>query len=92
MTPRKRSISAHTYLENSEPIVSTFNLLNGRNTNFSKTELKSDESTLLVLIDFCTVYSEALCRKNEDFDLNTGSKTQNMEGVSLDLIFHNIFW
>ena len=35
---------------------------------------------------------EALCTKNEDFDqtyLNTGSKTQNVEGLSLDLILHN---
>jgi hypothetical protein len=34
---------------------------------------------------------EAFCAKNEDFDetyLNTGSKTQNMEELSLDLIFH----
>ena len=37
---------------------------------------------------------EALCTKNEDFDqtyLNTGSKTQNVEELSLDLIFHNNF-
>ena len=34
-------------------------------------------------------------QKNEDFDqtyLNTGSKTQNVEELSLNLIFHNIFW
>ena len=33
--------------------------------------------------------------KNEDFGqtyLNTGSKTQNVEELSLDLIFHNNFW
>jgi hypothetical protein len=33
---------------------------------------------------------EAFCTKNEDFDhiyLNTGSKTQNVEKLSLDLIF-----
>ena len=38
---------------------------------------------------------EALCAKNEDFDqtyLNTGSKTQNVGELSLDLIFHNTFW
>ena len=38
---------------------------------------------------------EALCTKNEDFDqtyLNTGSKIQNVEQLSLDLIFHNYFW
>ena len=38
---------------------------------------------------------EALCTKNEDFYqtyLNTGSKTQNVEELSLDLIFHNNFW
>ena len=32
---------------------------------------------------------EAFCTKNEDFDqiyLNTGSKTQNVEKLSLDLI------
>ena len=34
-------------------------------------------------------------QKNEGFDqtyLNTGSKTQNVEELSLDLIFHNNFW
>ena len=34
----------------------------------------------------------AIIAKNEDFDqtyLNTGSKTQNVEELSLDLIFHN---
>ena len=34
-------------------------------------------------------------KKNEDFNqtcLNIGSKTQNVEEVSLDLIFHNHFW
>ena len=33
--------------------------------------------------------------KNEDFVqtyLNTGSKIQNVEELSLDLIFHNNFW
>ena len=38
---------------------------------------------------------EALGTKNEDFDqtnLNTGSKTQNVEELSLDLIFHDSFW
>ena len=38
---------------------------------------------------------EVLCTKNEDFDqayLNTGSKTQNVEESSLDMIFHNNFW
>ena len=38
---------------------------------------------------------EGFCPKNEDFDqiyLNTGSKTQNVEELSLDLIFHNNFW
>ena len=37
---------------------------------------------------------EAFCTKNEDFDqvyLDTDSKTQNGEKLSLDLIFHNIF-
>jgi hypothetical protein len=32
---------------------------------------------------------------NEEFDqtyLNTGSKTQNVEELSLDLTFHNNFW
>ena len=36
-----------------------------------------------------------MCTKNEDFDgtyLNIGSKTQNVEELSLDLIFHNNFW
>ena len=36
----------------------------------------------------------ALCTKNEDFHqtyLNTGSNTQNVEGLSQDLIFYNIF-
>ena len=35
---------------------------------------------------------EAFYTKNEDFDqkyLNTGSKTQNVEDLSLDLIFHD---
>ena len=41
--------------------------------------------TLEVLIDFCPVQSECLT-------LNTGSKTQNVEELSLDLIFHNNFW
>ena len=39
--------------------------------------------------------NQALVTKNEDFDqtyLNTGSKTQNEEKLSLDLIFHNDFW
>jgi hypothetical protein len=34
-------------------------------------------------------------QKNEDFDqtyLKTDSKTQNVEDLSLDLIFHNDFW
>ena len=38
---------------------------------------------------------EAFYTKDEDFDqiyLNTGSKTQNGEELSLDLIFHNNFW
>ena len=38
---------------------------------------------------------EALCTKNKDFNqtyLNTGLKTQNVEELSLDLIFHNNFW
>ena len=33
--------------------------------------------------------------RNEDFDqiyLNTGSKTQNVEKLSLGLIFYNNFW
>ena len=33
--------------------------------------------------------------KDEDFDqtyVNTGLKTQNMEELSLDLIFHDNFW
>ena len=35
------------------------------------------------------------CAKSFNFDqtyLNTGLKTQNMEELSLDLIFHNNFW
>ena len=35
---------------------------------------------------------EAFCTKNEDFDqtsVNTVSKTQSVEELSLDLIFHN---
>ena len=43
MTPRKRTISVHTYLENGEPIVST---LQGRNVNFLRTKFKSDKWTL----------------------------------------------
>ena len=38
---------------------------------------------------------EAFCTKDEDFDqkyLNVGSRTQNVEELSLDLIFHNNFW
>jgi hypothetical protein len=38
---------------------------------------------------------EAFCTKNEDFDqiyVDTGSKTQNGEKLSLDLIFYNNFW
>ena len=38
---------------------------------------------------------EAFWTENEDFDhtyLNTGSKTQNVEDLSLDLIFHKNFW
>ena len=38
---------------------------------------------------------EDFCAKNEDFDqtyVNTGSKTQNEEELSLDLIFDNNFW
>ena len=37
---------------------------------------------------------EALCTKSEDFDqtyLNTGSKTQNVEKLSLDPILYNNF-
>jgi hypothetical protein len=43
-------------------------------------------------LEFCWIKIEALGAKNEDFDktyLNTGSKTQNVEELSLDLIFHN---
>ena len=43
MTPRKRTISVHTFFANSEPSVST---LHGRNLNFSPNEIKSDEWTL----------------------------------------------
>jgi hypothetical protein len=35
------------------------------------------------------MFDQNLCTKNEDFDqtyLNTGSKTQNVEELSLDLI------
>jgi hypothetical protein len=35
------------------------------------------------------------CGKTFNFDqtyLNTGSKTQNVKELSLDLIFHNNFW
>jgi hypothetical protein len=38
---------------------------------------------------------EAFCTKTEDLDetyVNTGSKTQNVEELRLDLIFHNKFW
>jgi hypothetical protein len=41
------------------------------------------------------IKTEALGTKNEDFDQtysNTGSKTQNVEEPSLDLIFHDNFW
>ena len=43
MAPRKRTISVHTYFENSEPTVLT---LHGRNINFLPTEFKSDKWTL----------------------------------------------
>ena len=42
----------------------------------------------------CLIKIEAFCTKNEDFDqtyLNTGSKTQTVGDLSLDLIFHNNF-
>ena len=37
----------------------------------------------------CLIKIECFCTKNEDFDqihLNTGSKTQNLKELSLDLI------
>ena len=43
----------------------------------------------------CLIRIEAFCTKNEDFDqicLNTGSTTQNVEKLSLYLIFFNNFW
>ena len=43
----------------------------------------------------CLIKIEAFYTKNEDFDqiyLNTGSKTQNVEKLSLDLIFYNNLW
>ena len=43
----------------------------------------------------CLINIEGFCTRNEDFDqtyLNTGSKTQNVEELSLDLIFHNNLW
>ena len=46
-------------------------------------------------IQICLMKIEALRTKNVDFDqtyLNTGSKTQNVEELSLDLIFHNNYW
>ena len=46
-------------------------------------------------IKLCQIKIEAFCARNKDFDqkyLNTGSKTQNVAKLSLDLIFYNIFW
>ena len=46
-------------------------------------------------IQICLIETEAFCTKTEDFDqtyLNKDSKTQNVEELSLDLIFHKKFW
>ena len=48
---------------------------------------------MAILCKHCTLV--AFCTKNEGFDqtyLNTGSKTQNVEKLSLDLTFYNNFW
>ena len=42
----------------------------------------------------CLIKIEAFCTKNEDFDqtyVNTGLKTQNVEKLSLDMIYSIIF-
>ena len=49
------------------------------------------KSNLIKTIDILSV--KAVFLKNEDFDLiylNTGSKAQNVEKLSLDLIFYDI--
>ena len=55
----------------------------------------------LQYFEFCGLYLDmfdqnwSFLQKNEDFDqkyLNKGSKTQNLEELILDLIFHNNIW
>ena len=56
------------------------------------THLYDDQTTqitLLVLIDFCPVLSEFL---TWSFSTKKGSKTQNVEELSIDLMFHDNFW
>ena len=51
--------------------------------------------TFDILQEIIMEYQKLCAQKNEDFDqthLNTGSKTQNVEKLSLDLIFHINFW
>ena len=73
MTPRKRTISVHTYFENSEPIVST---LHGRNINFSRTEFKSDEWTL----DPPNGFTRDIYVTSEDFQNQQNNQDQNWNG------------
>ena len=51
--------------------------------------------SLQACIQISLIKIEAFFTKNEDFDqtyLDTGSNTQIVEELSLDLIFHNNFW
>ena len=51
--------------------------------------------SLQACIQICLIKIEDIFSKNEDFGqtyLNTGSKAQNVEELTLDLIFHNNFW
>ena len=61
----------------------------------------SDLGLTLPHFEFLSLYldmfdqNSSFLQKIEDFDqiyLNTGSKTQNVEKLSLDLIFYNNFW
>ena len=61
---------------------------------------KSDLGLTFPHFEFWSLYLDMFDQnwsltKNEDFDqkyLSTGSKTQNVEELSLDLIFYNNFW
>ena len=87
MTPRKRTISVHTYFENSEPSVSTFSILHGRNINFSRNEFKSDEWTL----DPPDGLTRDIYVTSEEFQNQQNNQDQNWNGFFKER-FLRWFW